>query len=70
MPVMQPVESSWIARIGYENDGGEVFVELIEGGVYAYVGVPPDTWRDFLAAASKGTFVNEILKPGYRFREL
>jgi KTSC domain len=68
MPRMQPVDSSWIARIGYE--GEEVFVSLIEGGVYAYVGVPPDIWRDFLAAGSKGTFVNEVIKPRYRSREL
>ncbi len=70
MSEMQRVESSWIASIGYEDDEEEVFIELIEGGAYAYMGVPSRVWRDFLAAASKGTFVNEVLKPGYRFREL
>jgi|HubBroStandDraft_1064217.scaffolds.fasta_scaffold987574_2 hypothetical protein len=71
MPQMHPVDSSWVAAIGYDEDRAEAYVEVIEGGTrYAYTGVPLAVWRDFAAAASKGTFVNEVLKPGYRFREL
>jgi KTSC domain len=68
MPEMHAVDSSWVAAIGYDDERKEVYVELIEGGRYAYVGVPLAVWRDFAAAASKGTFVNEVLKPRYRFR--
>jgi KTSC domain len=70
MPRMHPVDSSWIAKIGYEPGAAEVFVALIEGGVYAYVGVPASVWRELVAAESKGTFVNETLKPRFRFRRL
>jgi hypothetical protein len=69
MPKMQPVESSWVAAIGYDRGAQEVYVELIEGGVYAYRPVPATIWRDFEAADSKGTFVNDVLKPGYACRK-
>jgi hypothetical protein len=68
MPEMHRVESSWIAAIGYEADAEEVYVRVIEGGRYAYMDVPLEVWRSFLAADSKGTFVNEELKPHYRYR--
>jgi hypothetical protein len=68
MPQMHPVESSWVAAIGYDEVGEELFVALIEGRLYAYAGVPGSVWRDFVAADSKGTFVNETLRPRYPFR--
>jgi hypothetical protein len=70
MPEMRRVESSWVAAIGYDEEREETHVELIEGGLYAYLGVPQAVWLAFAAAESKGTFVNEALKPGYRCRQL
>ena len=67
---MQPVESSCVAAIGYDGDTREVYVEFIESGTYAYWPAPERVWRRFLAADSKGTFVNEVLKRAeYRFRK-
>jgi hypothetical protein len=67
---MKPVDSSWVAAIGYEEGAREVHVALIEGTSYAYEPVPPHVWQLFLAADSKGTFVNEVLKPDYEVRKL
>jgi hypothetical protein len=64
---MHRVKSSWVAAIGYDEETGDVHVELIEGGRYVYMGVSRGVWRAFIAAESKGTFVNEVLKE-YRFR--
>jgi KTSC domain len=69
MPPMQSVQSSWVAAIGYDRGAQELYVELIEGGTYAYRPVPVTIWRDFEAAESKGTFVNEVLKQGYACRK-
>jgi hypothetical protein len=66
---MWPVTSSWVAAIGYDVDARDVHVALIGGGAYAYESVPPDVWRLFVDAESKGSFVNEVLKPGYRCRK-
>jgi hypothetical protein len=70
MPEMSPVESSWVAAIGYEENKREVHVALLDGASYAYESVTPDVWQLFLAADSKGTFVNEVLKPDYGVRKL
>jgi hypothetical protein len=67
---MQPVTSSWVAAIGYDDAALEVYVELIENGTYAYWPAPASVWKGFQAADSKGTFVNEVLKqPPYRYRK-
>lgn len=65
---MQPVESSWIAAIGYDQRACSVHVELIEGGAYVYDQAPAEIWRAFLAADSKGGFVNAVLKPHFPCR--
>jgi hypothetical protein len=70
MPEMQAVESSWVAAIGYDENAREAHIALIDGPGYAYESVPPEVWRRFEAAASKGTFVNEMLKPRYEVRRL
>lgn len=70
MPKMFPVDSSAIARIGYDVEAKEAYVEFREsGGVYAYSGVPLEVFADFVRADSKGTFLNEVIK-GYPFRKL
>jgi hypothetical protein len=68
---MQQVESSCVAAIGYDHGAQEVYVEFIGSGTYAYRPAPDSVWQAFLAADSKGTFVNEVLKqPEYRFRKV
>jgi hypothetical protein len=70
MPRMLPVTSSCVASIGYDRRMHELYVEFIDSGTYAYWPVEEPVWQAFLAADSKGTFVNEVLKqPRYRFRK-
>lgn len=70
MPKMFPVDSSAIARIGYDVEVEEVYVEFREpGGVYAYSGVPLEVFAELARAESKGSFVSEVIKR-YPFRKL
>ena len=39
------------------------------GEAYDYFDVPEEVYRDFLAADSKGQFVNFVIKPRYRFEK-
>lgn len=64
-PKMRPVESSAVAMIGYDSKAHEVYVEFHGSGTYLYSGVPPTVFGEFEHAASKGKFVNEVLKPRY-----
>ncbi len=69
VPRMNPVDSSCVARIGYDANTEEVYVEFHDSGLYAYRGVSPRVYEEFLAAGSKGTFVNEVIKPRYPYRK-
>lgn len=70
MPKMFPVDSSAIARIGYDVDVEEAYVEFRESdGIYAYSGVPLEVFAELARADSKGRFVSEVIKR-YPFRKL
>jgi hypothetical protein len=66
---MHPVDSSAVARIGYDAEAKEAYVEFLGGGLYAYRGVPPAVFEQLVAADSKGTFVNAVIKR-YPFRKI
>lgn len=64
--------SSVIAAMHYDP-ARSVLTVVFQGhrGKYRYFGVPPTEWAAFEAAASKGTYLNEIFKPkGYRFEKV
>jgi hypothetical protein len=62
IPQMHPVESSAVARIGYDVEAEEAYVEYLEGDLYAYEGVPAEVFEQLANADSKGTFVNAVIK--------
>lgn len=67
MPKMHPVESSAVARIGYDAELEEAYVEYLDGDLYAYEGVSAEVFEELANAESKGTFVNSTIKE-YPFR--
>lgn len=69
IPEMHPVESSAVARIGYDAEAGEAYVEYLDGDLYAYEGVSADVYGQLAGADSKGTFVNAVIKE-YPFRKV
>jgi len=62
------VESSAIAAVAYA--GGDLYVRYTSGGAYAYAAVPRHRFEALLDAPSKGTFVNEMIKPFYVARRV
>ena len=62
IPKMRPVESSAVAKIGYDAEAEEAYVEYIGGGFYAYEGVSAEVFEELANAESKGTFVNAVIK--------
>lgn len=55
--------------MGYDLSSEEAYVEFYGSGLYAYRGVSLRVYEEFLAADSKGTFVNEVIKPRYPYRK-
>ncbi|MEH2433780.1 MAG: KTSC domain-containing protein [Nostoc sp.] len=62
---MLPVSSSMAIAVGYDRDEHILQVEFQNGGVYQYLGVDEDTWSDFHASDSIGSFFNQEIKGRY-----
>tara|TARA_B100001250_G_scaffold408812_1_gene431881 strand:+ start:4180 stop:4515 length:336 start_codon:yes stop_codon:yes gene_type:complete len=61
---LTPVDSSQVARIGYEEESKILAVQFKHGrmAIYHYPNVEPQTYADFMAAESKGVFFREHIK--------
>ena len=58
-----PVDSMSIASIGYDPRRRELEIEFREtGDVYRYFGVSAAEHAEFMAAESKGTYLNQVFK--------
>src|SRR5262245_28586511 len=66
----EPVASSMIAAIGYDEDSETLEVEFVSGAVYRYLGVSQDVNEAFRRCASKGTFFNERIRDAYRWENV
>ncbi|MDQ6609271.1 MAG: KTSC domain-containing protein [Bacteroidota bacterium] len=67
----EPVESTAIKSIGYNEDKQILEVEILETGrVYKYFNVPLEEYIDFLEAKSLGEYYNRVIKENYEYREL
>lgn len=67
---MRHVESSAIEMIGYDDRVNVLAVKFTTGVTYLYSAVPRSMYEQLMAAESKGTFVNRIIKPRYPSRRL
>ncbi len=57
-----PVSSSLLSSVGYDPEEKLLEVELEDGAVYQYVGVPEKAYRDLLDAGSPGRYLNQHLE--------
>jgi len=62
-----PVNSTSIAAIGYDEQTQTLEVEFRHGGIYQYFDVPARVHQELLAASSIGRYVAEQIKGAYRF---
>ena len=65
---MQPVESSSIRAIGYDQEAEELWVEFYSSpDPYVYLEVPPTIYGELKDAGSKGEYLNLMIKPHYDY---
>jgi hypothetical protein len=67
MPEMQPVSSSNISAVGYDADNQTVYVQFLDGSVYAYKGVPEHEFENLKTASSVGSYLNRNYKNVYPY---
>lgn len=65
MKRVRVIGSSVVRSIGYEAGARTLEVRFTSGEVYQYLDVEPGDVEAFFAAESKGTFLNEHIKPRY-----
>jgi hypothetical protein len=65
---MPPTESSAAIEWAHWKDN-VLSVKYRGGDAYDYFDVPEEVYREMKASASKGQFVNWIIKPSYRYQK-
>jgi hypothetical protein len=63
---MISVASSNLESIGYDAGSCELYVRYKTGETYLYQNVPQQVFDELMAADSKGSYMNRIIKPAYR----
>jgi DNA helicase HerA-like ATPase len=61
----QPVESSSVLSVGYDEPSQTVEIEFKGSGVYQYYNVPQVIFDQMMASESVGKFINTYIKPAY-----
>ncbi len=56
------VRSSNVARVGYDDEAGELMVEFLSGAVYAYPNQGRASYEDLSTNPSPGSYVARWLK--------
>ena len=60
----QPVKSTNVESVGYNDEEKVLEVKFRSGGVYQYAGVQPEMYADLLNAESIGRFVSQVVRAG------
>lgn len=67
---MIPVESSFIASVGYDTSSNLLRINFSTGGTYDYFDVPAYIYRNFTKADSLGSYFNEHIKNVYIYERI
>jgi hypothetical protein len=71
MPEMIFVDSSNVEAIGYDSGSLELHVRFLKAGeTYVYYGVEEWRYQELMQAYSKGTYLNNSIKPNYQYAKL
>jgi hypothetical protein len=65
-----PLESSSLASVLYLPTPRELEVEFRSGEIYRYLDVPPQSYRNLLAAPSKGGYYNSSIRNCFPFKQI
>ena len=59
-----PVGSTNLISVGYDDATSMLEAEFHKSGVYQYYGVPREIFDQLMAAPSKGSYFNAVIKKG------
>jgi hypothetical protein len=65
-----PVSSSSITSVGYDDQSQTLEIEFSNGSVYQYYNVGSDMFDQFIAAPSKGQFLHAYIRNAFPFSKV
>lgn len=65
-----PVQSSSISSVGYDNASQTLEVEFHNGGIYQYFDVPVAEYTELMRSESVGTYFSANIRTSYRYARL
>ena len=69
--MMEAVESSNLAAVGYDKEAECLKVTFKSGASYIYENVPAGVWTDILSADSVGSIFHKlVIKGGYSYAKV
>lgn len=63
----QPVTSTNINEIGYDEQSRTLEIAFRNGSVYQYFDVPATVYRELMQSSSHGQFLNRQIRTQYRY---
>ncbi len=71
MPEMNPVHSSNVESIGYDEENEIVYVRFLkDGSLYIYKGVSKPEYENLLYSTSIGSYINRNFKNVYPYERI
>jgi KTSC domain len=61
----QPVESTTMRSVGYDQTNQVLEIEFQSGAIYQYLDVPPAIHKELMDSESKGRFFNREIRDIY-----
>jgi hypothetical protein len=68
--IRQPVESSNLRSVGYDEESRILEIELHSGAVYQYYDVPPEVYQELLRAPSLGKYFHANIRNVYQYKRV
>ena len=62
--IRQPVESSNLRSVGYDEESRTLEIEFHSGAVYQYYDVPSEVYQELLSAPSLGKYFHAHIRTG------
>ncbi len=69
-PEMHSVSSSNVSAVGYDADSQTVYVQFLDGSLYAYKGVTEHEFENLRTASSVGSYLNRNYKNIYPYERV
>ncbi len=65
-----PIDSTALESAAYVAQRRWLYLRFKSGEIYHYFDFPPDKYRDFIAAESKGTYFGKYIREQFRYEHL